>query len=118
LLGNHPQALTWCQQALTLYQQLGDRHGESAAWDSLGYTHHHLAQFAQAVACYQHALALLRDLGARYGEATALTHLGDTHCAAGNPDAARTVWAQALDILTDLDHSDAAGVRARLAGLD
>ena len=49
---------------------------------------------------------------------TILTHLGDTHHAAGDPDAARDAWQQALTILDDLDHPDAAQVRAKLADVD
>jgi tetratricopeptide (TPR) repeat protein/transcriptional regulator with XRE-family HTH domain len=115
-LGDHTQALTYCEQALSLLQQLGDRAGEAATWDSLGYAHHHLGHHAQAVDCYQHALSLIRDLGERYNEAETLTRLGDTHHAAGAPTAARTVWQQALDILTELDHPDAAVVRAKIRG--
>jgi tetratricopeptide (TPR) repeat protein len=118
LLGDHTAALTYCQQALTLNQQLGNRDGQAHTWDSLGYAHHHLHHHTQAADCYQHAITLSRDLGDRYHEASTLTHLGDTHHAAGRPDAARTAWRQALDILTDLDHPDAAEVRATLDRLD
>jgi hypothetical protein len=40
--------------------------GQAAAWDSLGYAHHHLGRHAQAVTCYLHALDLVRDLGNSY----------------------------------------------------
>jgi DNA-binding SARP family transcriptional activator/tetratricopeptide (TPR) repeat protein len=114
LLGDHPHALASCRQALALLQQLGDRDGEAATWDSLGYIHSQLAQFSEAAGCYQRALRVYRELGDRYEEADTLTHLGDTHDAAGNPRQARAAWQQALDILTDLDHPDAATVRTRL----
>jgi tetratricopeptide (TPR) repeat protein len=101
-----------------LFQELGDRDGEAATWDSLGYAHHHLAQHTEAADCYHHALTLYRDLGDRYNEADTQTHLGDTHHAAGQPDQARTAWAAALDILADLNHPGADTVRAKLATLD
>jgi hypothetical protein len=41
--------------------------------------------------------------------------LGDSHQFAGSPRVARTAWQQAPTILTDLDHPDAALVRAKLA---
>jgi tetratricopeptide (TPR) repeat protein len=118
LLGNHTAALTYCQQALALNQQLGDRVGEAHTWDSLGYAHHHVGHHTQAAGCYQHARTLFRSLGDRYYEATVLTHLGDTHHAAGHPDQARTAWTTALDILTDLNHPDADTVRAKVATFD
>ena len=123
MLGEHQQALTYCQQALTLLQQLGHRDGQAHTWDSLGYAHRHLGQHTQAVTCYQHALTLCRDLGDRYSEAETLTHIGDTHHTTGNSQAARDAWQQALTILDDLDHSDlvhsdAAQIRAKLAELE
>jgi tetratricopeptide (TPR) repeat protein len=84
MLGEHTQALTYCRQALTVHQQLGDRYGEADTWSSLGFAHHHLAQHAQAIDCYQQALTLMRDLGNHYEEATALSRLGDTQDAAGS----------------------------------
>jgi tetratricopeptide (TPR) repeat protein len=117
-LGDYRCALTYCQQALSLHEDLSDRLGEANTWDSLGYAHHHLGHHAQAVTCYQHALDLSRDIGDRYYEADNLIHLGDTHHDAGNPTAARDAYQQALIILEDLDHPDAAQVRAKLTGLD
>jgi len=109
------EALTSCQHALTLLQDLGDRFGQAITWDSLGYAHHH---HGQALACYQHALTLYRDLGDRYQEADTLTNLGRTHHATGNHHSARHAWHQALTILEELHHPDAEQVRTKLATLD
>ena len=117
LLGNHTNALTYCQQALTLSEQLGDRDGQAHAWDSLGYAHHRLGHHTHAAGCYQQALTLYRALGDHYEEATTLTNLGDTYHAAGHPDATQTTWTHALAILNNLDHPDADTVRAKLAAL-
>jgi DNA-binding SARP family transcriptional activator/tetratricopeptide (TPR) repeat protein len=114
LLGEYADALASCRQALTLLRELNDRDGEAATWDSLGYIHNQLSQYADALDCYGHALSAYRDLADRYEEADTLTHLGDTHDAAGQPERARTAWQQALDILTELDHPDAAALRAKL----
>jgi hypothetical protein len=62
-------------------------------------------------------MALHREIGARYDEATALTDLGDVHHSAGRPGDAGTVWQQALAILDDLVHPDAAAVRAKILDL-
>ena len=118
MLGDHRQALTYCQRALTLFEELGDRDGQATTWDSLGHAHHHLGHHTQAVNCYQHTLDLYRDLGDHYGEADTLTHLGDTQHTADDSDAARDAWQRALTILDRLDHSDADTVRAKLHRLD
>ncbi|MFI7024400.1 ATP-binding protein [Micromonospora sp. NPDC049900] len=113
-LGDYPQALAHCQQALALQQQVGNRYWQAHTWDSLGYVHFRLDRQPQAIRCYHRALALWREAAERYFEATTLTHLGDSHRAAGEPDSARTAWCRALEILEQLDHADAAQVRARL----
>ncbi|MEU6682768.1 tetratricopeptide repeat protein [Streptomyces sp. NPDC046832] len=63
MLGHYRQALTHCAQAVDINQQIGDRHAEAGAWDSLGYAHHHLAQYSDAITCYERALALDREFG-------------------------------------------------------
>jgi tetratricopeptide (TPR) repeat protein/transcriptional regulator with XRE-family HTH domain len=114
-LGDYQQASAFCRQALTLSAEVGHRRAEGDAWDSVGYAEHHLGNLAEAAACYQRALSLHREDGHRVSEAEALTHLGDTQHAAGEPAQAREAWQQALAILQDLQHPDAAQVRAKLA---
>jgi tetratricopeptide (TPR) repeat protein len=96
---------------------LGNQAGAAYTWDTLGYVHHHLGEYARAEACYRSALELFRDVGIAYSTADTLTHLGETCREAGDMDAARDAWEQALSILRDLDHADAADVRAKLADL-
>jgi DNA-binding SARP family transcriptional activator/tetratricopeptide (TPR) repeat protein len=117
-LGDYPEALRCCRQALPLLRELDDCEGQTFAWDTLGYTHHHLGHQAEAVSCYRRALDLCRELGDRYLETGILTWLGDAHRAAEEPKAARDAWREALDILTELGHPDAGEVRDRLAALE
>jgi len=115
LLGDYQQARAFCRQALTLSTEAGHHKLEGHVWDSLGYAEHHLGNLAEAAACYQRALSLKREGGDRSNEADTLTHLGDTHHAAGDIVQARDAWKQALAILENLQHSNAAQVRARLS---
>jgi tetratricopeptide (TPR) repeat protein len=114
LCGDHPQALRHGEQALALHQKLDYAYGQAAAWDSLGHAHHHLGHHARAIDCYRHTLDLVRGLGDRFDEAGTLVHIGDLHHAAGDPAQADAAWRQALAILDELDHPQAAHVRARL----
>lgn len=57
---------------------------------------------------------LIIGAAARYNQADTFDHLGRTHHAAGQLAAAHRAWYQALAILDDLQHPDAAQVRARL----
>lgn len=109
-----PAALAACEQAVALHHELGDRYGEAASWDSLGYAHHQLGEYPRAIDCYDHAAGLHHAAGERFDEATVLTHLGDAHGAAGDPDRAVQAWGAALAILTDLGHPKADRVRATL----
>jgi len=113
-LGEYHQALTSCQEALALMQDLGMREGEACTWSSLGDAHHGLADHQHAAICYQRALDLFNVLGDRYSEARTLTRLGDVHLSAGDAGVAREAWAQALQILQEIDHADAGRVRAKL----
>jgi len=118
LLGDYQQARAYCRQALALFAEVGHRRGEGNAWDSLGYAEHHLGNLSEAVACYERALSISREVGHRWGEAEALIHLGDTRHADGDLPQAREAWQQARAILEDIQHPDAAKVRAKLGGLD
>jgi DNA-binding SARP family transcriptional activator/tetratricopeptide (TPR) repeat protein len=118
VLGDHAKAIVYCEQALAVQRQIGDRVGEAASCDSLGYAHYQLGHYAEAAAWFRYTVGLYRALGDPPDEADTLTHLGDTQHAAGALAAARATWQQALDILIDLDHPDAAAVRAKLDALD
>jgi len=114
MLGQPQQARTLCRQALALHRRLGEHHGQASSWDSLGYAEHHLGNHAEAARCYSRALSVYRQLGNRQYEANTLIRLGDTRSAGGDIEAAREAWQQALVILDDLEHPDAAQVRAKL----
>ncbi|HCT76906.1 MAG TPA: transcriptional regulator, SARP family protein [Micromonosporaceae bacterium] len=112
-LGDFEQALTHCRKAVALLQRVGNRHGQAGVWLNLGYAHHHLGNHDQAADCYRRALDLYRDLGDRHGEADTLIKVGDNQVA-GDPESARHSWQQALHILDELSHPDAAQARIRL----
>jgi tetratricopeptide (TPR) repeat protein len=113
-LGDYDQALVHCQQAIGMLRELGDTIGVASTLGSLGYVHRCLADYEQALACYNQALETVRATGYRYQIAETLSSIGDTQHDAGRPQFARTAWQQALEILEDLDHPDAARVRAKL----
>jgi DNA-binding SARP family transcriptional activator len=116
-LGNHGQALDACQRALELARQADNIPLESSVWDSLGYIRHQLGQHAQAITCYQNALNNRRHSGEKYHQAVTLAGLGDAWHTSGDLDAARGAWREALIILDDLGHHDAAQLRAKMASI-
>jgi tetratricopeptide (TPR) repeat protein len=117
LLGDAQRARAFCQQAIALYRETGDLAGQAHAWDSLGYAEYKLGRLDHAAACYQHALSTFRDLGDRFYEADTVARLGDAREAAADLAGARDAWQQALNILHDLQHPNAAPLRAKLKQL-
>jgi len=113
LLGNCPQAIAACTEALDRLRALGDREGAAHAWDSLGYAYRGLADYRQSAICYQQAIDIWRDLCERYWEAESLTGLGDTYQVAGDLAAARESWHRAVGILDQLNHPDARRLGAK-----
>jgi tetratricopeptide (TPR) repeat protein len=116
--GDLAQALDACEQALQLARDGGAQHVEAATLVSIGLIHYKLGNYLEALRYYWDALHARRMKGDYFLQADVLTRLGDTHLAMGEPAAARDLWQQALVILDDLAHRDAAGVRERLQGLD
>ena len=87
---------------------------EANAWDTLGYAEHGLGRHDRAAGCYRRSHELFTVAGDRYGQAFALAHLGDVLADADGADAARAAWTDALAVLDDLGHPEAAEVRAKL----
>jgi tetratricopeptide (TPR) repeat protein len=117
-LGEYQQALACSLEAIAIHRELGelaDKYCEAETLKTLGDTHYHLGSHPQAIGYHRQALELNRQLGDHYTEADTLTRLGDAYEAAAEPDAAKDAWQQALAILDDLHHPDAAHVRAKLS---
>lgn len=117
MLGDLTQALDSCEQALRLAREGHAQHVEAAALVGVGLVHYKLGNYPEALEYYWDALHARRMKGDYFLQADVLTRLGDTRLAMGDPAAARDLWQQALVILDDLAHRDAAGVRERLEGL-
>jgi tetratricopeptide (TPR) repeat protein len=114
LLGEYPEAMAACHRALALFNEINERPTQAYCFDTLGYVHHRLGDLGLAVQCYRSAIALHEEGGDRLDVAMAFVHLGDANAEAGQPVAAREAWQHALALLTELNHSEAAGVRGRL----
>jgi tetratricopeptide (TPR) repeat protein len=119
-LGEYAEAIEFCEQALEVCQEVESDlrpHLEAAILDSLGFIHHRLGRYERARSYYLLALARVREAGSRRGEGDVLWSLGELHLSAGDPDAAREALQEALEILTDIGHTGAAGIRAKLADM-
>ncbi|MFG2049458.1 ATP-binding protein [Micromonospora sp. NPDC048935] len=116
--GDRDGALRSGIEALALLREIGDRDGEAATLDTLGYAYSQAGDHRRAVVHYQQAATVHHDMGDRYNEALVLSHIGDSELELGRTEEARVTWTAALEILTDLNHQDAEGLRLRLAALN
>jgi len=97
-----------------MHLRLGYREAEAAVWDSLGHINQQLGDHPQVTEYYEHSLVICptrRPVQHRRH----LNGFGDAYHAGGGTGAARAAWEEALTILTDLDHPDADGIRAKLS---
>jgi DNA-binding SARP family transcriptional activator/tetratricopeptide (TPR) repeat protein len=116
-LGDPEEALLHCQQALAMQREIGDRFYQANTLDSIAGVYHRLGRHEEAATHYLEALDLYHDFGDLYSEAETWVGLGDTYLAADDPASASAAWRNALAILDDLGHPDAAHVRGKLQTL-
>jgi tetratricopeptide (TPR) repeat protein len=108
----------YCQRALALQRNIEDQFWQAETLDSIASIYYHLGRHEEAAVHYLQALELYRDFGDRNTEADVWACLGDTYQAAGDSASARAAWHNALAILDDLGHPDAAQVHERLKTLN
>jgi tetratricopeptide (TPR) repeat protein len=114
MLGNIPQALSYCEQALPGLPELDPGPAQLSIWDTLGYTHHQLGDHQQAIAYYRREIDHCRQIGDRFNEACVLDTLGDILLVVGDVDRASEAWGRTLPILEEFNHAQARHVRVKL----
>jgi DNA-binding SARP family transcriptional activator len=116
-LGRHRKGLTYCEQALDLQKEMDDQFAQADTLDSIATAYTALGEQQNAITNYQQAVLLYHEFGHRYREADTLVCLGDIYLACADLTAAYKAWKDALNILDDLDHAQAAQVRGKLERL-
>lgn len=100
-LGQPGQALTSYEQALTIFQQLGDSQGEVATLHNLGVLLRD-EDPERARAAYEQALTILRHHNDRRGQAFTLHNLGQLYESLGRDEQAKAAYQEAIAILQAL----------------
>src|SRR5579859_18045 len=91
-------ALRQYHQALTLFQQVGDRLGEANTRQAIGDVQQFQADYAAALDSYQQALTLFQQVGDRLGEANTRKAIGDVQQFQADYAAALDSYQQALTL--------------------
>ena len=73
--GRLEDAIAACQDAVVIFHETSDRHGEGAALDSLGLALREAGRFENAISAHQEAAAIFRETGDQDSESLALDHL-------------------------------------------
>ncbi len=113
-LGRHDEALACHLEGMDLNREHGISHGFSATLQSLGLVHRELGDLAEAESCFRQAVEAAREVGDRVPEGESLRHLGDVLTEAGRPAEGAGFLRAALAVLEELNHPDAADLRARV----
>lgn len=69
-------AIRCWEQALGIYQEIGDRKRQADTLRDLGFAFQSIGQYEQAIESHQQAFAINREMGDRSGEAASLINLG------------------------------------------
>jgi tetratricopeptide (TPR) repeat protein len=94
-------ALQSCQQALNIYQEIGNRQGEANSLGNLGNALNSLGQYQQAIEHYQQSLAIEQEIGNRDGKASSLNNLGTIFYSLGQYQKAIEHHQQCLAIMRE-----------------
>jgi tetratricopeptide (TPR) repeat protein len=97
-LAEFDQAQAYLQQSLNLYQQLGNRYGQSVAMCNLGEVLNRLNEVSKAHKILEQSLTICEETGNRTGMAYALVTLGVILTQQGEHEDARQSLCRALSL--------------------
>lgn len=95
---SHEEAIKKLEEARRLYVASGDRTGEAAALNAIGFIYYSLGEKQLALEYYNQALSIHRAIGDRSGEGDLLDHIGVVYASLGESKKALEYYAQALPL--------------------
>jgi len=113
--GRFDEAVSWYEQALALFREVGGRASEGTVLGNLAETLVRAGRPEQAVRWAEAGVTVCRQAGNRHGEATCLRWLGTALHTFGQPARARASWqAAALTLYGTLGLPDGEELRRLL----
>ncbi|MDZ8050587.1 MAG: CHAT domain-containing protein, partial [Aulosira sp. ZfuVER01] len=94
--GEKQKALSYYNQALPFFREVGNRDGEAKTLSNIGDVYTALGEKQKALSYYNQALPFFREVGNRDGEAKTLSNIGDVYTALGEKQKALSYYNQAL----------------------
>jgi tetratricopeptide (TPR) repeat protein len=111
------RATGYCQQALDIALEIGDRRGEGRHLTKLVDAHRSLGQLEQAIGYYRQALSIARGVGDRHGDGNALGDLGNVYSDLEQVERASEYYQQALAIAQEIGDRRGEAIRSWNIGL-
>jgi tetratricopeptide (TPR) repeat protein len=105
-LGDYQRAIELHSQSLTIYRNVDDRDGESAALTNLGNCHQSLGDYQRAIELYTQSLTIAREIGNRDLESNTLANLGLCSSSMGDYRQAIDMHNQSLAIAREIGNRD------------
>jgi tetratricopeptide (TPR) repeat protein/transcriptional regulator with XRE-family HTH domain len=97
-LEHDEEGIAWLRQAMSLYEELGDKLGKARVINDLGTAHHNLGRFEPALEYFEQAETLFDALGLDQMRAMSLSNAGTVCRSMGAYDQALARYTQALEI--------------------
>jgi CHAT domain-containing protein/Tfp pilus assembly protein PilF len=110
---NYCRAIDLYEQALIVYREIGDRHGEAASLNNLGVCYKAVAEYERAIDYYEQSLAISQEIGDRRGASNSLNNLGVCYRALAEYERAIDYYEQSLAIQKEIGNR-----RGEAASLD
>ncbi|MFB6155386.1 MAG: tetratricopeptide repeat protein [Haloferacaceae archaeon] len=116
--GDHETATERYEEALALYREVGDRHGESKCLNNLGTLAYVAGDLGRAETYFEQSLTVDREIGADRNQADTLTNLGVLAKTRGDPERAEARYEEALALYREVgDPRDRADVLVNLGSV-
>ena len=115
LQGDSVACQAYDQQALDLYREVGDLHGEGKTLGNLGVLFSDMGDFTQAIENYSRAHVIYQQIGDRHGESVILNNLGLVTARQGRIELGISYVEEALAICREI--GDRQGEASRLSSL-
>ncbi len=96
-------AISFWQQALTIYQEIQNLRREGTLLGNLGIAYNHLGEYLQAINYHQQALAIMQEMGNRQGEGKVLLNLGNTYENLGHYEKVILYYQKSLTIVREIN---------------
>ena len=115
--GQFQEALKMYQQALAIFEEVGEKDSQGMTLVGIGVVHMKLGQYPQALEKYQQALTIFQHAGKKNKKGLALTYIGLIYRKLGDYPQALSFYQKALAIQKEIDDKKGQGTTLNNIGL-